>query len=159
MLNKNIENPLAKILYLGVPFIAILVTASINADPVNAPKALVLGTVSFGALAIALRFGIKLVWKDSPLALIFSMAFIVFALISIVFSESPLEQLLFGVGGRNTGFVTYLCLTFIFIATLTLRNQGNFGRIIVGLLFAGVVNFFYNLIVIFGKDPIPWTNP
>ena len=42
-----------------------------------------------------------------------------------------------------------LFITFIFVATLTLRNQGNFGRIIVGLLFAGVVNFFYNLIVIF----------
>jgi O-antigen ligase len=146
-------------LYLGVPFIAILVTAAINSDPVNAPKALVLGTVSFGALAIALRYGVKLVWKDSSLALIFSMAFIVFALISVIFSASPLEQLLFGVGGRNTGFITYLCLTFIFVATLTLRNRGNFGRIILGLLFAGVVNFFYNLIVIFGKDPIPWTNP
>jgi O-antigen ligase len=159
MLNKNIENPLAKILYIGVPFIAILVTATINSDPVNAPKALVLGTVSFGALAIALRFGIKIIWKDSPLALIFSVAFILFALISVIFSASPLEQLLYGVGGRNTGFVTYLSLTFILVGTLPLRNQSNFGKIILGLLFAGVVNFSYNLVVIFGKDPIPWTNP
>ena len=159
MLNRNIENPLAKILYLGVPFIAILVTATISSDPVNAPKALVLGTVSFGALAIALRFGIKIIWKDSPLALIFSVACISFALISVIFSASPLEQLLYGVGGRNTGFVTYLCLTFILVATLPLRNKNNFGKIILGLLFAGVVNFLYNLIVIFGKDPIPWTNP
>ena len=158
MLNRNIENTLAKILYVGAPFIALLVSANTNSDPVNAPKALALGAFSFGAIAIALRYGVGQVWRDSRYASILGFLFLFFALSSVFFSPTPLDQLLFGVGGRNTGLITYCGLAFFFLASLLMRSHKNFRNIVWGLMVAGIVNFFYNLIVLFGKDPIPWNN-
>jgi len=158
MLNRNIENPLAKLLYIGAPFIALLVSAYTNTDPVNAPKALALGAFSFGAVGIAVRYGIGQLWRDSKSAIIFASLFLLFIISSVIFSTSPLDQLLYGVGGRNTGSVTYFGLTFLFIASLLIRSHKNFRNIVWALMFTGLVNFFYNLIVLFGKDPIPWNN-
>ena len=158
MLNRNIENPLAKLLYIGAPFIALLVSAYTNTDPVNAPKALALGAFSFGAVAIAVRYGFGQLWRDSKSAIILASLFLLFIISSVIFSASPLDQLLYGVGGRNTGSVTYFGLTFLFIASLLIRSHKNFRNIVWALIFTGLVNFFYNLIVLFGKDPIPWNN-
>jgi O-antigen ligase len=158
MLNRNIENPLAKFLYIGAPFIALLVSAYTNTDPVNAPKALALGAFSFGAVAIAVRYGIGQLWRDSKSAIILASLFLLFIISSVIFSASPLDQLLYGVGGRNTGSVTYFGLTFLFIASLLIRSHKNFRNIVWALMFTGLVNFFYNLIVLFGEDPIPWNN-
>jgi len=158
MLNRNIENPLAKLLYIGAPFIALFVSAYTNTDPVNAPKALALGAFSFGAVAIAVRYGIGQLWRDSKSAIILASLFLLFIISSVIFSASPLDQLLYGVGGRNTGLVTYFGLTFFFIASLLMRSHKNFRNIVWALMFTGLVNFFYNLIVLFGKDPIPWNN-
>ena len=159
MLNKNIENPLAKLLYLGVPLIALLLMAYTNNDPVNAPKALLLGSISFAAVSIALRFGFKILSKENRYVFYTALAFLFFALFSSFMSDSPIEQTLYGVNGRNTGLVTYVGLVFILIAASVLRQKISFDKIVFGLLFAGLVNFLYNLVVIFGTDPIPWTNP
>ena len=159
MLNKNIESPLAKILYLGAPLIALLVMAYTNNDPVNAPKALLLGSISFGAISIALRFGFKILTGENKLVFYAALSFLLLAISSSVSSATPIEQTLYGVNGRNTGLVTYVGLVFLLLAASILRQKASFDKIIYGLLFAGLVNFLYNLVVIFGTDPIPWTNP
>jgi O-antigen ligase len=158
MLNKNIENPIAKTLYIGAPFITLLVSANTNMDPVNAPKALALGAFAFAAIAVTIFSASKMIWNDAKLPVVVMILFVLSALSCVIFSVSPIEQLLYGVGGRNTGFITYLSLVFLSLSALTIRTSENFRKVIYGFLFAGLVNFFYNLVVLFGNDPIPWTN-
>jgi hypothetical protein len=80
-------------------------------------------------------------------------------LFSVVSSESPISQNLYGSYGRNNGFLTYLFLASIFVSALALRISTNFESVITALLFAGIINISYCLWVIMFGDFIGWTNP
>jgi O-antigen ligase len=76
-----------------------------------------------------------------------------------IHSKSPLVQNIFGAYGRNSGLVTYLALTFIYLGALMLRTEKSFSRLIQGLLIAGAINLVYcSYVLIFG-DFVNWQNP
>lgn len=78
---------------------------------------------------------------------------------SMISSEQPLEQSIFGVYGRNTGALTYLLLSVIFLSASTLKSKISLSKIVYAFVLVGVVNVFYGIwLQIFG-DFIPWTNP
>jgi hypothetical protein len=70
-----------------------------------------------------------------------------------------MSQLFYGAYGRNTGFITYLLLTLMFVSSLGLSQQASFLKVIYGLLAIGVVNVIYCLWVVIFGDFIGWSNP
>jgi O-antigen ligase len=77
----------------------------------------------------------------------------------MIASESPLTQSIYGVFGRQTGFVAYLVLVMIALSAMLLRTQKSFQRIVWALLIAGAINIVYAAWALAFGDFIDWNNP
>jgi hypothetical protein len=159
MLNNATEKTLSNILMLGSAFISIFVLWGSVTDPVNVTKLLALGGVAGAAAAIVISFGISNLWKFHKVALVLIVIFMVTVINSVVQSAAPMYQLIYGAYGRNTGLVTYLLLTLLFLASASLSKKNNFIKISYGLMAAGFINAIYSLWVTLFGDFIGWTNP
>jgi O-antigen ligase len=159
MLIKSVEKTISWFLFIGVPFTTLFLVTDSVTDPVNVTKMFAAGCVSVGVFSIALVYGLKELWVTSKSLIIFSTLFILAALNSVLNSELPTSQNLYGVFGRQTGFVTYVLLTFIALGASLLRAQKSFDRIVWALLFSGAVNVLYCGWALAFGDFIHWNNP
>jgi O-antigen ligase len=159
MIASASEQTLAKVLGLGSAFIAVFVITGTVTDPVNVPKLMVLGGVALAAITVAVGRGWRLLFQEARSALVLSALFLLASMNAIANSNGPLTQNIYGVYGRNTGFITYLLLLLVFLSTLILRRESSFRWLIRGLLIAGVINVIYCLWAIQFGDFIPWNNP
>jgi uncharacterized membrane protein YciS (DUF1049 family) len=159
MLNWAAEKTLARLLMAGSGFIAIFIVWSSVTDPVNVTKLLALGAVAGASTAIALSFGAKYIWTNFRAVIVILVIFFLTVANSVIQSQAPMSQLIYGAYGRNTGLVTYLLLALLFISALALSQQVSFLKISYGLLAAGVVNVIYSLWVITVGDFVGWSNP
>lgn len=156
---KTSEVKLSQILAFGGFFTAIFVFSDGVTDPVNVTKFLSLGITGGAVLGLlAYLKSAGFLSLNVPLVLI-STLFLLFSLVSVFQSDSPLVQNLYGAYGRNNGFFTYLFLVVLLIGTSILREAKSYSRIIKGLIFAGIVNMIYCLWVIAFGDFIGWRNP
>lgn len=150
---------MAKLLFTGVPFTSMfLITGSVT-DPVNVTKFFALGGVGFSALSLFLIRGFKSGFSVSRPVVILAGLFVSLSFISILTSDSPLPQNLYGVFGRNTGFLTYLFLSGLLLGALTLQKTESFKKLYLGLFFTGVINVLYCGWAAFFGDFIGWDNP
>ena len=159
MLNTATEKTLSNILMVGSAFITIFVLWGSVTDPVNVTKLLALGGVVGATSAIVVSFGFSKLWVHHKSILILIAIFLLTALNSVIQSKAPISQLIYGTYGRNTGLVTYLLLSLLFISAALLSNMKSFVKISYGLMAAGIVNTLYSLWVTLLGDFIGWNNP
>ena len=159
MYNGQYENAISRLLYIGVPATSLFLITNTVTDPVNATKFFILGGVGFSALILALTRGLPLIWNAHKGAIIFASLFVVFSISSVLQSDSPLTQNLYGVYGRNTGFLTYLFLCGVFLGALSLSRVNSYSRVFLGLFVTGVINVLYCGWVVFFGEIISWSNP
>ena len=159
MINQLAERTIARVLGVGSSFVAILVITGTVTDPVNVTKLFALGGVAAAAVAVLLAFGLQELWVSSKALVIFVGLFLIASLNTILNSEAPLTQNLYGAYGRNTAFIAYLLLVSIILSVAVLRRENNFKYLIWGLFGAGIVNVVYCTWVIAFGEFIPWNNP
>lgn len=159
MLNSTAEKLLSNILMIGAAFVSIFVISGGVTDPVNVTKLLALGGVCGAGFAIAMSFGVKGIWINYRLTICTLILYFCSVINSVLQSEAPISQLIYGSYGRNTGFITYFLLILIFITALGITQGKSFQKIIYGLLAVGVINSIYCLWVIVFGDFIGWSNP
>ena len=158
MLDKSSEKVIANWLYLGVPAVSLLVTGFINYDPVNVAKMVLIAGVGFSILALLIKGGVIKLWKYNQATLLFIGLFLAAGLLSIFTSSSPLVQNLYGVFGRNTGFITYIGLSGILLGASALSQKENFHKLTNGLLVAGIFNIGICLLEIAGFNIFGFNN-
>jgi len=159
MLNMAEEKLLSKIVGFGAAFTTIFIISGSVTDPVNVTKLASLGVTSFAALGVLSINSLLPKFREFFPVWTTLVIFIIAALSSVVMSESPLSQNLYGSFGRNNGLITYIFLAIILLACLSLKSKESFTRIIRALIFAGIVNLAYGFWVIFFGDFIGWDNP
>jgi len=159
MLNKSVEKTIAWFLFIGVPFATLFLVTSSVTDPVNVTKLFAAGCVGGGVFAITAVFGFKELWKSSKVLVISTALFFVAAINSIIASSSPTTQSMYGVFGRQTGFVAYLVLAFVMFGAALLRAKRSFELLVWALLISGAVNIVYAAWAIAFGDFIGWSNP
>lgn len=159
MLNSASEKILSGVLALGAAFTTIFVVSNSVTDPVNVPKLLSLGVTAFTALGVVLTTSISSVLKTSKIILSACLVFLCFGLASVILSDSPISQGFYGSYGRNNGFLAYLFLAILLIATTNLSRTESYKKLIYAFFFAGVINILYCLWVISFGDFIGWNNP
>jgi O-antigen ligase len=159
MVETTLEKTVARLLYLGVPAISLFVWTNSITDPVNVTKFLFLGAVGTAALLLYLLRGFQTGLQTSRAAVLLIGLFVLCSTMSVITSQSPLVQNLYGVYGRNTGYLTYIFLTGIFLSSLLLRNTDFFKKIFFALFATGLVNIIYCGWVISFGDFIGWNNP
>ena len=159
MINQMAERTIARVLGIGSGFVAILVITGTVTDPVNVTKLFALGGVAAAAVAVLLAFGLQELWASSKALVMFVGLFLVASLNSIVNSDAPLTQNLYGAYGRNTAFIAYLLLISVIVSVAVLRQENSFTYLIWGLFGAGLVNVVYCTLVIAFGEFVPWANP
>lgn len=78
-------------------------------------------------------------------------------LIVIVVSGSPLNQQIWGVFGRNTGFLTYVSLILVLVSTSLIQEASFYRKLVEALVLTAVPTTVYALIQVAGRDPISWS--
>jgi hypothetical protein len=157
-MNEEVRATINRFIQIGVPLISIFILTGQGSDPVNVTKFLVLGGVAMSIFFLTLMLGINKVFSQFKTTLIILMLLIVAMVNSVIQSEAPIQQNLYGEYGRVTGFMTYLFMIFILVGALTLSRKQQFQDLLKGLLVAGQVNIFYGLWVLIFGDPIGWDN-
>jgi len=159
MLNLAEEKLLSRIIAFGAAFTTIFIVSGSVTDPVNVTKLLALGVLSFAALGVLASKPQSIKPRKYLPVFVAVLFFLTSATLSVLSSDSPLSQGIYGSYGRNNGLITYLFLSMLLLASLSLYSRLSFARIIKALLFAGVVNISYCLWVIMFGDFIGWSNP
>ena len=159
MFNKAAEKTSALLIMIGAPLTTLFLMTDSVTDPVNATKLFMAGGVGFSLVLVLFAFNFSVVLREFKLLLAITGLFLIAALNSALNSDSPLSQNIYGSYGRNTGFISYLVLSFISLGALSLREISNFRKIILGLQFAGMVNVLYCAWVLAFGDCLAWNNP
>ena len=155
----NEKNLVSRVLPWGALATLLTVTPWATLDPINVPKFSVLAFTGGILIALILR-NIKVICtKENRSLLVMGGLFLV--LMIVAFTVSPIDSLtqLFGVSGRNTGFITYLSLLAFLIGAATLTKNGFEKRFIFTLISGGLLSIAYGLIQEFNLDPASWVNP
>jgi O-antigen ligase len=159
MLNKTVEKTISLFLFIGVPFATLFLMTDTVTDPVNVTKLFATGCVGVGAFSIALVYGLKELWVSAKALVVAVTLFLLASVNSILNSPAPSTQTIYGIFGRQTGFVFYFVLVLVALSASLLRSRKSFDRIIWALLFSGAVNVIYcGWALVFG-DFIKWSNP
>ena len=159
MLNKTVEKTISWFLFLGVPFATVFLLVDAVTDPVNVTKLFATGCVGGGVFAIVLVYGSRELWRSAKWLVIATSIFVAAALNSVINSDAPLTQNIYGVFGRQTGLVAYLVLAMVMFGAALLRTKKSFDRIVWALLIAGAINIIYAAWAIAFGDFIGWSNP
>ena len=159
MRDLEIEKYLSKFLAIGAMAVTVFIVSGSVTDPVNVTKFLLIGSLGTASILIVSITNLKQQLRKNRIVLVVSALFIVFMMSAVLMSNSPLTQNLYGTYGRNTGLLTYIFLTVVFLSAMTLRQQESFSRLIFGLMAAGLVNIIYCGWVLAFGDFVGWNNP
>lgn len=152
------SNFTAKLIAASLAVVSVLVFTGSVTDPVNVTKLFAIGGFAFAVLGSILNRASFEVLKKAKIPLLVVLIFLLISVVVLFVSKAPFSQSLYGVYGRNNGFVLYLSLCLLFIGSLTLVSNRDFSYVIYALLFAGIVNVFYGLWVMAFGDFISWNN-
>jgi O-antigen ligase len=154
--DKKLRSP---ILIWALVIITLGVTPFYSYDPINifrATAVLTFGLISVGVLVINFK---SLLSKENRTVLFLSALFLIWAAISSINSNMEISETLFGVTGRNTGFLTYASLLFLMLFAAIKIYSTSIPNLVLVLLFCGLISAMYGLIQSFGLDPFEWINP
>jgi len=144
------------IIYLSI-VISVVVTPWINVDSMIVPKVVILFCLSFYLLPrINVLYNVMQRNILFKLLLMFVILIIVQMIMVLIFTEAPLEQQIFGRGGRGLGFLTYLSLMIILVAVSVYFSTFKSNLIINGILTSSVTSSVYSILQYFGIDIINW---
>lgn len=158
-MQEKLESPLGRLIGWGLIATTLFVTPLWALDPINPIKMLVVVPVGFMCVAMLLVNRKSVNWRKYKSAFGLIVAFIVWLLLVLVFSGGELNQQLFGSQGRNTGLITYVAFSLIFIGSVVASNPDFLKRFVSVIYIVGVTSLFYGLIQALGADPFSWVNP
>jgi len=129
------------------------------ADPFNSPKLWILFIVAAWLVGYVVSFK-KIIFEIKQLKISFYLAllFIFVALFSTAFTDFKYTAI-FGENQRRNGFITYLSLSIIFLASMIVVRLFNIKRFYKLTSIIATVSAFYALLQTNGKDFVKWNNP
>ena len=158
MLKKADHSAIERILALTALLTTVLVLPWTTFDPINVPKLAVIAIGGF--IAAGLLAANRSVLKQSHNRLLVAIVgiFVVDLLVVLILSGSNFYQGLFGTFGRATGFVAYISLTFLLLASAIASSKSTVNRISITLIVAGFLSNIYGFFQSFNIDAFKWVN-
>ena len=149
---------LEKVFCLSILFISIATTPYFSYDPINLPRFVLLAIFGFMLLLILIFQKSDFIREQSKPFLFLSTCFVVWAFVCALVSQSSFTDLFFGIPGRFSGFLTYLCLFLFMGFALFLSSPELNLQLIKMLSVAGVLSALYGFIQYKDLDPFGWIN-
>ena len=122
-MQEKLESSLGRVLGWGLIAATLLVTPLWSLDPINPIKMLVVVPVGFMCLGLILANRGGVGWSKYKVVLGLISAFVVWQVLVVLISGGEIYQQLFGSNGRNTGLITYVAFSFIFIGDNRIRTD------------------------------------
>jgi O-antigen ligase len=143
----------------GAGATTLLVTPFFSYDPINVPR--FLSVLVFGLVGFFLLLGSKkeLLGVKYRNVFVASAAFVIWAFIAMFASKINFTDGLFGVTGRQTGFLAYLALIVLMLSAALSSNANLQNKLVILLVLAGLISGLYGVLQAFGGDPFDWINP
>ena len=158
MSQKVNEQAISNIASIGLLGVTLIVWTPGLTEPVGMPKLAILAPLAFLLLGLSLP-GVKKNIGEKKLFNWLLFGFIALLGVSALFSANPLSRSIYGVEARNTGWLTYTSLSILMFVCMLLGSRSSHRKIYWTFLAAGIVNVLYSgLVLVTGKDPIPWNN-
>jgi hypothetical protein len=131
-MREKAEAVLGKVLAWALVAVTLLVTPLWSLDPINPIKMLAVSATGFMGLGVLLVNQKALALGRFKVPLILIGGFMAWQLIVFLVSGGEQLQQLFGTTGRNTGLITYLAFSILFVVAMAASNAGVFETILVG---------------------------
>jgi O-antigen ligase len=158
-MREKAKAALGKILLWALISVTLLVTPLWALDPINPIKMLAVSATGFMGLGVLLANQKALALGRFKLPMILIGGFMIWQLIVLLVSGGETLQQIFGTAGRNTGLITYLAFSILFVVSMAASNTDFFNRFLLASLVVGVASLGYGLVQAFGGDPFDWVNP
>jgi len=156
---QKLESSLGRIIGWGLIAATLLVTPLWSLDPINPIKMLVVVPVGFMCLSLLLTYRKSVSWGSYKFVLGLIAGFVVWLVMVVLVSGGEFNQQLFGAQGRNTGLITYLAFSLIFLGSVIASSKDLLRRFVFVALIVGIVSSGYGVIQAAGADPVNWVNP
>jgi O-antigen ligase len=150
---------LGKLLFWALVSVTLLVTPLWSLDPINPIKMLALSAAGFMGLGALLANQKVLALSRYNLSLILIGSFLSWQIVVFAVSGGEKLQQLFGTTGRNTGLITYLAFSILFVVSMAASTSAFLSRFLLASLVAGVASLAYGVLQALGADPFDWVNP
>ena len=158
-MREKAEAVLGKILLWALISATLLVTPLWALDPINPIKMLAISATGFMGLGVLFANQKALTLGRFKVPLILISGFMAWQLVVFVVSGGEKLQQLFGTNGRNTGLITYLAFSILFVVSITASTPAFLKLFLSASLVVGVASLGYGLVQAFGGDPFDWVNP
>ena len=145
-------------IFFGLAFVTLYFQTNL-ADPFNSPKQWVL--LFFSSWLVGYIFAYrKIIFSIKPLTTFYYLVvcFLAFELIATILSKNHYLAV-FGATMRKNGFISYLSLAVIVIATALFLSSLNINLLFFTTTFIGTLTVIYALMQASGNDFIAWNNP
>ena len=157
-MDQSARRYLENLVVLSCAAVAIVMTPAMSYEPIDQPKLAVLVLCGFSAIGLLL-VNVKTIKTYLSFWFLTLLALFILQLSSVIlFTSSPLITKLFGTFGRNTGYLCYVCLTALAIASALVANKKFLRKLLYIFLTVGSVSMFYALLQYFHVDPVHWNN-
>jgi O-antigen ligase len=127
-------------------------------DPINLPKMSILGVLGFTLLGTCVDRRALSQFRNQKLLTIITGLFILQSVLVLVVSGRTLNEALYGVSGRNTGFLTYLCFSIVLILASQMASDSFISIYQRVFIVIGLILTVYGLVQYFGLEPFPYIN-
>jgi O-antigen ligase len=158
-MREKAESTLGKVLVWALMAVTLLVTPLWSLDPINPIKMLAVSALGFTGLGVLLANQKVLQLGRFKVPLVLISGFMVWQLVVFLVSGGEKFQQLFGTAGRNTGLITYLAFSILFVVAMAPSSAIFLARFRMAALVVGVASLGYGVFQALGGDPFDWVNP
>jgi len=141
-------------------FVTFVISPNTNLDPINIIKFFFL-FIGAGYLVADYKqvvSRLKSGTKSYRYFVISTLVFVLFQFIGLFLSGATLISQIYGVFGRNTGFLTYFALSILVLLVSTFENSQQVREVIKYLLVVTCFEIVYGLFQFANIDPYSWKN-
>ena len=150
------KSRIEKTVLWGAGLISVAMTPFTSYEPINLPRLVILTIFGTSLILLIAIHRNELINNEHKKILLVLLSFILWSLISAVFSSLGFIDAFFGVFGRNNAFLTYLMFIVFITATIFVSNLKFIRSLLLVIVFIGVLSATYGLMQSIGIDPFGW---
>ena len=153
---QQYKNRIEKTILLGAGLISVAMTPFMSYEPINLPRLVILTIFGLSLILLIAIHRKELINNEHKKILLVLLSFIIWSLISSVFSSLGFIDAFYGVFGRNNALLTYLMFMAFIAATIFVSNLKFIRSLLLVMVFIGVLSASYGLMQSIGIDPFGW---